>query len=121
VSLWLGAVALGLGFAAMCFGVYLSFRILNVPDLTIDGSFALGGATSATLVALGWGAWPSLLPALLLGAAAETRAIVSYEEAFEQELRAFHQNVTERLRPETDVEDSRRDLRVLTEMARKAF
>jgi putative ABC transport system permease protein len=68
--LWLGAVALGLGFAAMGFGVYLSFRILNFPDLTIDGSFALGGATSATLIALGWGAWPSLLPALLLGAAA---------------------------------------------------
>jgi putative ABC transport system permease protein len=70
VSLWLGAVALGLGFAAMCFGVYLSFRILNFPDLTIDGSFALGGAVSATLIALGWGAWPSLLPALLLGAVA---------------------------------------------------
>jgi putative ABC transport system permease protein len=70
VSLWLGAVALGLGFAAMCFGVYLTFRILSFPDLTIDGSFALGGAASATLIALGWGAWPSLLPALLLGAAA---------------------------------------------------
>ena len=70
MSLWLGAVALGLGFAAMCFGVYLSFRILNFPDLTIDGSFALGGATSATLIALGWGAWSSLLPATLLGAAA---------------------------------------------------
>ena len=70
MSLWLGAVALGLGFAAMCFGVYLSFRVLNFPDLTIDGSFALGGATSATLIALGWGAWPSLLPAALLGAAA---------------------------------------------------
>ncbi|HEY3110441.1 MAG TPA: Gfo/Idh/MocA family oxidoreductase [Chloroflexota bacterium] len=55
------------------------------------------------------------------GAAAETRAIVSYEEAFEEELRAFHRNVTERLRPETDVEDSRGDLRVLTEMAKKAF
>jgi putative ABC transport system permease protein len=70
MSLWLGAVALGLGFAAMCFGVYLSFRILSFPDLTIDGSFALGGAVSATLIALGWGAWPSLLPACLLGAAA---------------------------------------------------
>jgi predicted dehydrogenase len=55
------------------------------------------------------------------GAAAETRAIVSYEEAFEEELRAFHRNVTERLRPETDLVDSRGDLRVLTEMARKAF
>jgi predicted dehydrogenase len=55
------------------------------------------------------------------GAAAETRLIVGYEEAFEQELRAFHRNVAERLRPETDLEDSRADLRILTEMARKAF
>src|SRR5207248_9481761 len=47
------------------------------------------------------------------GAAAETRFVVNYEEAFKEELRAFHRNVAERRRPETDVADYRGDLTVL--------
>lgn len=47
------AIALGMIFAIMSFGVFLSFRILNIPDLTIDGSFATGCAVSAILVAAG--------------------------------------------------------------------
>lgn len=43
----LGACELGLLMAVMSLGVFLSFRILNVPDLTIDGSFTTGCAVSA--------------------------------------------------------------------------
>jgi len=42
LNVWLGAIATGLGFALVALGVYLTFRILNFPDLTIDGSFPLG-------------------------------------------------------------------------------
>ena len=38
-SVLIGALELGLLYAIMGFGVYLSFRVLNIPDLTIDGSF----------------------------------------------------------------------------------
>jgi virulence factor len=55
------------------------------------------------------------------GAAAETRFVVNYEEAFKEELRAFHAHVVDGTRPETDVEDYRGDLRILAEMARLAF
>jgi len=54
------------------------------------------------------------------GAAAETRLIVSYEEAFKEELRAFHHNVTTGTRPETDLADARADLVVMSRMARLA-
>ena len=41
------AIELGMIFAIMSFGVFLSFRVLNIPDLTIDGSFTTGCAVSA--------------------------------------------------------------------------
>ncbi|MBG9790119.1 ABC transporter permease [Brevibacillus laterosporus] len=49
----MGALEQGLLFAVMALGVYLTFRILNFPDLTVDGSFALGGAMAATLITEG--------------------------------------------------------------------
>ncbi|MGG0795636.1 ABC transporter permease [Brevibacillus laterosporus] len=45
-----GAFEQGLLFAVMVLGVFLTFRILNFPDLTVDGSFAMGGAIAATLI-----------------------------------------------------------------------
>ncbi|QIC05258.1 ABC transporter permease [Brevibacillus sp. 7WMA2] len=45
-----GAIEQGLLFAVMVLGVFLTFRILNFPDLTVDGSFAMGGAIAATLI-----------------------------------------------------------------------
>ena len=48
-----GAVAQGLLWGIMTLGVYLTFRILNIADMTCDGSFALGGSTCAILVANG--------------------------------------------------------------------
>ena len=46
-SVLIGALELGLLYAIMGFGVYLSFRVLNIPDLTIDGSFTCGCAAAA--------------------------------------------------------------------------
>lgn len=45
----LGAIELGCIFGILSLGVFLSFRILNIPDLTIDGSFTTGCAVSAVL------------------------------------------------------------------------
>lgn len=44
------AFELGLIYAIMAIGVYLTFRILDFPDLTVDGSFTTGGATAAILI-----------------------------------------------------------------------
>ncbi len=64
----LGALELGLIYALVALGVLISFRILNFPDLTVDGSFPLGGAVAATLIVLGWN--PFLATAIAIGAGA---------------------------------------------------
>jgi putative ABC transport system permease protein len=48
-----GAIETGLLYALVGLGVYLSFRILDLPDLTVDGSFPLGGAVTASLIVQG--------------------------------------------------------------------
>ncbi|MGM0846133.1 MAG: ABC transporter permease [Bacillota bacterium] len=48
-----GSVESGIIYAIMALGVYLSFRILDFPDLTVDGSFVTGAAVAATLVVSG--------------------------------------------------------------------
>lgn len=57
-------------FAIMVLGVYISFRILNFPDMTVDGSFPLGAAVSAKLLTLGINPYLTLLIAILAGALA---------------------------------------------------
>lgn len=47
---FLGAIEIGLVFGLVGLGVFLSFRVLNFPDLTVDGSFPLGAAVSASLI-----------------------------------------------------------------------
>ncbi len=49
----LGAIELGLVYSIVALGIYLSFRIINFPDLTVDGSFPLGAAVSASLMIQG--------------------------------------------------------------------
>src|SRR5690625_2889031 len=61
-----GAVESGLIYAIMALGVYLSFRILDFPDLTVDGSFVTGGAVAAVSIINGT---PPLL-ATIMGAVA---------------------------------------------------
>ena len=57
-------------FAIMVLGVYISFRILNFPDMTVDGTFPLGAAISAKLLTLGVNPYFTLLVALVAGAVA---------------------------------------------------
>ena len=65
----LGAAELGLVFALVALGVFLSFRVLDFPDLTVDGSFPLGAAVAATLILAEWNPWAATGLAMLAGAA----------------------------------------------------
>ncbi|MET3292656.1 UNVERIFIED_CONTAM: putative ABC transport system permease protein [Brevibacillus sp. OAP136] len=65
-----GALEQGLLFALLALGVYLTFRILNFPDLTVDGSFALGGAIAAKMIIDGYSPFLATLIALIGGALA---------------------------------------------------
>lgn len=66
-----GAVSQGLTWAILALGVYLTFRILNFADMSCEGSFALGGSTSAVLmVNLHWNPFVTLIVATLAGMAA---------------------------------------------------
>ena len=46
----IGSLELGIIYAVVALGVYLTFRVLNFPDLTVDGSFTTGGAVAAVLL-----------------------------------------------------------------------
>ena len=67
-----GAIEIGLIFALVALGVYISFRLLRFPDLTVDGSFPLGGAVCAVLIAAGINPWLATLAATAAGAIAGT-------------------------------------------------
>lgn len=69
-NVWLGAIAQGLGFGAVAMGVYLTFRVLDFPDLTIDGSFPMGAALASALIISGFNAYAALSLAFLIGALA---------------------------------------------------
>ncbi len=67
---FLGAIEIGLVFGLVGLGVLLSFRVLNFPDLTVDGSFPLGAAVSATLIVNGFDPFLATAIAILAGALA---------------------------------------------------
>ncbi len=62
-----GAVSQGILWGIMTVGVYLTFKVLNFPDLTVDGSFALGGAVTAVLIVNGMNPFLTLPFAILAG------------------------------------------------------
>ncbi len=62
-----GAAGQGLIWGVMAMGVYITYRILDVADLTVDGSLATGGAVAALCISLGWNPWLALLMAVLAG------------------------------------------------------
>lgn len=66
----LGALEIGLIFSLVALGVLISFRLLRFPDLTVDGSFPLGGAVAATLIAAGYDPFTSTIIATFAGGAA---------------------------------------------------
>jgi len=63
-----GAVAEGLIWGLMAIGVYISYKILDIADLTVDGSICTGACVCAVLLGLGVPAWVSILVALVAGA-----------------------------------------------------
>ena len=63
-----GAVAEGLIWGLMAIGVYISYKILDIADLTVDGSICTGACVCAVLIGMGVPAWISVLIALLAGA-----------------------------------------------------
>src|SRR5680860_93834 len=65
-----GAIETGLIYGLVAFGIYLSFRVLDFPDLTVDGSFPLGAAVAAMLIISGWNPWLATGAAILAGMAA---------------------------------------------------
>lgn len=65
-----GGIAQGLIWGLMALGVYITFRLLDVADLTVDGSFTTGGACTVMLILAGWPAWAALLVAVIAGVAA---------------------------------------------------
>lgn len=67
---FLGAIEVGLVYALVALGVFLSFRVLQFPDLTVDGSFPLGAAVSATLIVSGWDPLSATAVAVVAGALA---------------------------------------------------
>lgn len=66
----IGALEMGLLYAFMALGVYITFRILDFPDLTVDGSFTTGGAIAAVMITHGYSPLLATLCALLGGMAA---------------------------------------------------
>lgn len=62
-----GAVSQGLVWGIMALGVYVTYRILDVADLTVDGSLATGGAVCVMLIRAGVNPWVALLAALVVG------------------------------------------------------
>lgn len=65
-----GAVSQGVLWAVMALGVYITFKILDFPDMTVDGSFATGGCTCAILIATGWNPVPAMIVSILAGSVA---------------------------------------------------
>lgn len=62
-----GAVSQGLIWGIMAIGVYVTYRILDVADLTVDGSFATGGVVAVILILNGWNLWLAMLMAFVAG------------------------------------------------------
>ncbi len=65
-----GGIAQGIIWGIMALGLYITFRLLDIADLTVDGSFATGGAVAIMLITSGCPAWAALIAALLAGTAA---------------------------------------------------
>ena len=66
-NLAVSTVAQGLLWAVMALGVYVTFRVLDLADLTCEGSFPLGAATAATLMASGHSVSTAILAAAVAG------------------------------------------------------
>ena len=65
-----GAVSQGLIWGIMAIGVYITYKLLDIADLTVDGSFCTGAAVFVMLFTNGIGLWAAMLASVLAGMAA---------------------------------------------------
>jgi putative tryptophan/tyrosine transport system permease protein len=63
----LGSIEIGLIFALVAIGVYITFKVIDFPDLTVDGSFTLGAAVSAAMIAGGYNPVIATIAAMCAG------------------------------------------------------
>ncbi len=70
MALLLGVLEQGLIYAILALGVYITYKILDFPDLTVDYSFPLGAAVTAVMIANGWHPLLTLPASLAAGAVA---------------------------------------------------
>ncbi|MDF2885914.1 MAG: inner-rane translocator [Lacrimispora sp.] len=70
MSIILGVLEEGLVYAIMALGVYITYKILDFPDLSVDGTFPLGGAVTVTLILAGFNPLATLFVAFVIGALA---------------------------------------------------
>lgn len=66
----IGTVTQGLIYALLSYGIYITYKILDFPDLTVDGSFPLGAAVTAVFLVKGFDPYLTLLIAMAAGALA---------------------------------------------------
>ena len=88
IDLLIPTVAQGLLWALMALGVYVTFRVLDIADLTVEGSFPLGAATAASMMVAGYGPMASLFAAFVTGTLAGVIAVfcVAYRADSEHDL-----------------------------------
>ena len=67
-----GAAAQGLIWGLMAIGVYIAYKILDIADLTVDGSICTGACVAAVLITNGVPAWVAVIAAFVAGAVAGT-------------------------------------------------
>lgn len=86
----ISSVSQGLLWGILGLGIYLTFRILNFPDMTTEGSFPLGGAVAVTLLNLGLNPILATLAAMLAGAwQASPQACYTQKERYQHFLPAY--------------------------------
>lgn len=69
-AIWVGILEQGFIYGIMALGVYITYRILDFPDLSVDGTFPLGAAVAAVMLIYGINPWLTLLISFLAGALA---------------------------------------------------
>lgn len=66
----LGAIEIGLIYSLVAIGVYITFKVIDFPDLTVDGSFTLGAAVSSAMIFAGYNPYIATIVSILSGACA---------------------------------------------------
>jgi putative ABC transport system permease protein len=63
----LGAIEIGLIYSLVAIGVYITFKVIDFPDLTVDGSFTLGAAVSSSMIFAGYDPYLATIAAIFSG------------------------------------------------------